>query len=647
MYYLKIPSNIMSLGGIAIAIGVMVDAGIVMTENISRHLAESKERKLETVIAASKEVGSAIFFAILIIVIAFIPVFSLKGQAGKLFSPLAFTKTFAMFGSAILAITLIPVLSAFLLRGRIRSPERNIVSRILMRLYEPVLRFSLKHKVVVLLTALLILASVLIPLQSIKSEFMPPLNEGDLLFMPVLLPGASLTQVMDVMKKQNLILKSFPEVELVVGKLGRAETPTDPAPVGMIETVVKLKPEELWREGMTRQKLINEMDNALKIPGVSNIWTQPIRNRIDMLATGIQTPVGVKVFGEDLKIIEAIGIRVEGIVRELPGARNPYAERVGNKPYIEIDIDREKAARHGVTVADIQHLIMAAIGGMNITTTVEGRERYPIRIRYPRELRNSLDALERIYVPTPGGAQVPLGQVASVIKVEGPAKISGENTLPYVRVFIDVDTDEVGVVDFVRQAQRAVSEQIDLPSGYYISWSGQYEYEIQARNRLLVVVPICVFVILLLLYIKFNRFSAALLLLLSLPFAFVGGIWLQFFLGFKFSTAVWVGYIALFGVAVEDGVVMVDFLAKSVKKGENFSEDIVRAGLMRVRPIVMTTATTILALVPILLSSGAGSEIMKPIATPTVGGMVTATLLNLILVPVLFAWTIKKTKPPM
>jgi len=465
--------------------------------------------------------------------------------------------------------------------------------------------------------------------------------------MPVLLPGASLTQVMEVMKKQDKILKSFPEVDLVVGKLGRAETPTDPAPVGMIETVVKLIPEKQWREGMTRQKLINEMDNALKIPGVSNIWTQPIRNRIDMLATGIQTPVGIKVFGEDLKIIENIGIQVENIVREIPGARNPYAERIGNKPYIEIEIDREKAARYGVRVGDIQHLIMTAIGGMNITTTVEGRERYPIRVRYPRELRDSIDSLERVYIPTPSGVQVPLSQVASVKKVEGPAKISGENTLPYVRVFLDVNTDEVGVVDFVQQAQRIVSEKIDLPSGYYISWSGQYEYEIQARNRLMVVVPICIFVIFLLLYIKFNRFSAALLLILSLPFAFVGGIWLQYFLGFKFSTAVWVGYIALFGVAVEDGVVMVDFLVKSVKKGGSITEDIVQAGLLRVRPIVMTTATTILALIPILVSTGAGSEIMKPIATPTVGGMVTATLLNLILVPVLFSWTTKKNKPAM
>lgn len=641
MYYLKIPSNIMSLGGIAIAVGVMVDAGIVMTENISRHLAVTQERKLDAIITASKEVGSAIFFAILIIVVAFIPVFSLRGQAGKLFSPLAFTKTFAMFGSALLAITLVPVLCALLLRGKMRLPEKNILNKILMRLYEPLLRFSLKHKIIVLLIALILLGVSYFPLSKIKSEFMPPLNEGDLLFMPVLLPGASLTQVMEIMKTQDIILKSFPEVEHVVGKLGRAETPTDPAPVGMIETIVKLKPQKLWREGMTRQSLINEMDEALRIPGVSNIWTQPIRNRIDMLATGIQTPVGVKVFGEDMSVIEDIGIQIENILREIPGARNPYAERIGNKPYIEIDVNREEAARYGIKVGDIQHLIMIAIGGMNVTTTVEGRERYPVRIRYMRELRDSFEALQKIYVPTPSGAQVPLSLLADIRKVEGPAKIAGENTLPYVRVFVDVDTDKVGVVDFVNQAQKVVQERLDLPTGTYISWSGQYEYEMQARKRLMTVVPICIFIIFLLLYTKFKRFSAALILVFSLPFAFIGGIWLQYILGFKFSTAVWVGYIALFGVAVEDGVVMMDFLVKKAREGQSFVEDVVRAALLRVRPIIMTTATTILALIPILLSTGAGSEIMKPIATPTVGGMVTATVLNLILVPVVFTWVVQ------
>ena len=638
MYYLKIPSNIMSLGGIVIAIGVMVDAGIVMTENISRRLALSGERRLSTLLMASKEVGSAIFFAILIIVVAFIPVFSLRGQAGKLFSPLAFTKTFAMLGSAVLAITLVPVLCSIFLRGKMRPPEKNLLTRILMRLYEPVLRFSLKHKIIVLLIALILLGVSFFPLSKIKSEFMPPLNEGDLLFMPVLLPGASLTQVMDVMKKQDMILKSFPEVEQVVGKLGRAESPTDPAPVGMIETIVKLKPKDRWRKGMTRQKLINEMDSALKIPGVSNIWTQPIRNRIDMLATGIQTPIGVKVFGEDLNKIEEIGIIIENILREIPGARNPYAERIGNKPYIEIDIDREEAARYGVNVGDIQHLIMTAIGGMNITTTVEGRERYPVRIRYMRELRDSFEALERIFVPTPSGAQIPLSQLALIKRVPGPAKIAGENTLPYVRVFVDVNTDEVGIVDFVNQAQKEVREKLELPSGYFISWSGQYEYEMQARKRLMAVVPICIFIIFMLLYIKFKRFSAALILIFSLPFAFVGGIWLQYLLGFKFSTAVWVGYIALFGVSVEAGVVMMDFLVEYSRKSTDIVENVVQAGLLRVRPIIMTTATTILALIPILISTGTGSEIMRPIAAPTVGGMITSTVLNLILVPVFFTW---------
>ena len=644
MYYLKIPSNIMSLGGIAISIGVMVDAGIVMTENLSRHLASSRENRLKTLISAASEVGPAIFFAILIIVVAFIPVFSLQGQSGKLFSPLAFTKTFAMFGSAVLAITFIPVLSALLLRGKMRLPEQNVLTKILVRLYEPVLRFSLKHKIIVILIALILLGVSYIPMSKIKSEFMPPLDEGDLLFMPVLLPGASLTQVMEVMRKQDMILKTFPEVEHVVGKLGRAETPTDPAPVGMIETVVKLKPKEMWREGLTRQELISEMDEALRIPGVSNIWTQPIRNRIDMLATGIQTPVGVKVFGDDLKTIEDIGIQIEGILREIPGARNPYAERIGNKPYIEIDINPQEAARYGIKIGDIQHLIMIAIGGMNITTTLEGRERYPVRIRYMRELRDSVTALERIFVPTPGGAQIPLNQLASIRKVEGPAKIAGENTLPHVRVFVDVNTDEVGVVDFVNQAREVVRERLDLPSGYYISWSGQYEFEMQARKRLMVVVPICVFVIFLLLYIKFKQFPAAMILILSLPFAFIGGIFLQFILGFKFSTAVWVGYIALFGVAVEDGVVMMDFLAKYARKGKDLSENIVQAALLRVRPIVMTTATTILALIPIMISTGAGSEIMKPIATPTMGGMVTATLLNLILVPVTYHWVLRSRR---
>ncbi|MFQ6082058.1 MAG: efflux RND transporter permease subunit [Candidatus Aminicenantia bacterium] len=644
MYFLKIPSNIMSLGGIAISIGVMVDAAIVMTENVSRLLATKKDMKinrLEIVIEAAKEVGSPIFFSMLIIMSAFITIFTLRGQAGKLFRPLAFTTTSAMGSAALISITIIPVLTFFFLRGKLRLPKENFLTKPIMKVYEPILRFSLSHKVLVVLIAALLLALSFYPLTLIKSEFMPPLNEGDLLFMPVLLPGASLTQVMEVMKKQDLILKSFPEVDMVVGKLGRAETATDPAPVGMIETIIRLKPQKEWRKGLTRQKLINEIDEALRIPGVSNIWTQPIRNRIDMLATGIQTPIGVKVFGEDLKEIEKIAIEIENVLREIPGARNPYAERIGNKPYIEIDIDRNEAARYGVKVGDIQNLIMTAIGGMNLTTTVEGRERYPVRVRYLRELRDSFEALERIFVPTPYGAQIPLSQVARIEKIPGPAKIAGENTMPYVRVFVDVDTDIVGVVDFVKQAQKTVKEKVDLPSGYYISWSGQYEYEMQSRKRLMIVIPICIFIIFMLLYIKFRSISSAAILIFAVPFAFIGGIWLQFILGFKFSTAVWVGYIALFGVAVEAGVVIMEYLLQLWRregKQIGVTETVVKAGLLRVRPILMTTATTIFALFAVMFSTGAGSEVMRPIATPTVGGLITATLLNLIIVPVVFAW---------
>lgn len=467
---------------------------------------------------------------------------------------------------------------------------------------------------------------------------MPPLNEGDILFMPVLLPGASLTKVMEIMRKQNLILKDFPEVDMVVGKLGRAETPTDPAPVAMIETIIKLRPRKFWRKGMTREKLIREMDEKLQIPGVSNIWTQPIRNRIDMLATGIQTPVGVKVFGPDLRKAEEIAVKIEEVLRGIRGAVNPYAERIGNKPYLEIKVNRRQAARYGVKVGDVNSIITTAIGGMNLTTTVEGRERYPVRVRYMREFRDNVEALKRVLVSTPGGAQIPLSQIASIRKVPGPAKISTENGVPYVRVFVGVNTDERGIVDFVNEAGRVVREKIELPPGYFISWSGQYVYEMETRRRLMVVIPLCLFLIFMLLYIKFRSLPTALVVIFAIPFAFTGAIWLQFILGYKFSTAVWIGYIALFGVAVEAGVVLVDYLQRLCKEGENITENVVKATHLRLRPTLMTTFTTILALIPIMLSKGVGSEIMKPIAAPTVGGLITATILNLILVPLLFSW---------
>jgi Cu(I)/Ag(I) efflux system membrane protein CusA/SilA len=650
MFIIKVPSNIMSLGGIALAIGVMVDAGIVMTENIFRRLNQNVQSKNKLIIAmdAAKEVGPAIFFSMLIIITAFTTIFTLRGQSGKLFRPLAVTTTSAMGASALLSITIIPVLASLILKGGKSAKRENILTYWLKKAYEPIVKFSLNHKALVIFIAVAFLLVSLIPLSLIKSEFMPPLNEGDLLFMPVLLPGASLTQVMEVMKKQNSILSSFPEVNSAVGKLGRAETATDPAPVGMIETIVSLKDRKYWRKGMNRQRLIKEMDKALRMPGVSNIWTQPIRNRIDMLATGIQTPIGIKVFGSDLEKIENIAIQIENLLKEIPGALNPYAERIGNKPYVEVEIDRQQAARYGIKVGDIQHVIMTAIGGMKITTTVEGRERYPVRVRYLRELRDNVDALNRIFVPAPGGGKIPLSQLARVVKRPGPAKIASENTLPYVRIFADVDTEKTGIIDFVNHAQRIVKDKVKLPPGYYVSWSGQYEYEMQSRRRLLVIVPLCVFLILMLLYIRFRSLSAASILIFALPFAFTGGIWLQFLLGYKFSTAVWVGYIALFGIAVEAGVVMMDFLLQVYRRQaelKGVQEAVVEASLLRVRPIVMTTATTVFALFAVMFSTGAGSEVMKPIAAPTVGGLITATLLNLIIVPVLFTWTKERSAP--
>ena len=647
MYAFRIPSNIMSLSGIAIAIGVMVDAGIVVTENLFRHLAELKDRgdsrtRLETTIEAAKEVGPAIFFSMIIIIVAFIPVFSLVGQSGKLFHPLAFTKTFVMSGAALLAVTLLPVCALFLLRGRLRLAEENRLTRLIMRLYRPVLNWTLRHKIITIVLSLFILAVTIFPASRIGSEFMPPLDEGSILFMPVTLPSASLTEVLDIMGKQDQILKSFPEVEQVVGKLGRAETATDPAPVSMIETVVTLKPREQWRSGLSKDDLIMEMDRALKIPGVTNIWTQPIVNRVDMLSTGIRTQVGVKIFGHDLETLQQLGEQVEHALRDVPGVADLFSEKIVGKPYIEFEIDRRAAARYGVKVADVQRIIMTAVGGMNITTTVEGRERYPVRVRYLREYRDNVDALERILVPTPGGAQIPIGQLTHIRKVMGPAMINSENGLLRAYVLMNIrGRDPVG---FVREASRVVAQHVALPPGYFLSWSGRYENELEARKRLRIVVPVALLVIILLLYIKFKSLSSTLLIVLALPFAVVGGIWLQFILGYNFSTAVWVGFIALLGVAVEDGIVMVDFLQLVFRRRGNLEDRqsvrqaILEGAGLRVRPILMTTATTILALLPVMLSTGTGSEIMKPIAVPTIGGMVTATALNLIVVPLVFCW---------
>lgn len=689
MKLIGVDSNIMSLGGIAIAIGVMVDAGIVMVENIYRRLAEAGVEaggklaggeRINVCLAAAREVGRPVLFALLTTIVSFIPVFSLLGQSGRLFRPLAFTKTFAMLGAAIIALTLLPVLASFLLRGRLKPAEENRMSRFLKRIYRPALSWSLDHKWVPVMAAAVVLALGVVIAPRIQREFMPPLNEGDLLLMPVLLPGASLTQVMEIMKTQDIILAGeFPEVAGAVGKLGRAETPTDPAPVVMIETIVSLKPENEWPKRvandrwytkipligsslkklwparrLSREELINRiwLGSELRIPGVSNIVTQPIRNRIDMLATGIQTPVGVKVFGDDLERIEEIAIEVEKVVAGIPGAVAPYAERIGNRPYFEIEIDRQQAARYGVRLGDVQNIIEIAVGGKNITSTVEGRERYPIRIRYPRELRDSIEALKRILVSTPRGAQIPLSQVADLKKVTGPAMIGSENTTPYVRVFITVDPEVAGVVDFVQQAQRLVREKIPLPPGYYITWSGQWESEQEASRRIfgwriwegeVGTLWVALFIILLLLYIAFRSGRSLLVVSTGLPISLIGGILLMWVLGFKMSVAVWVGFIALFGVATDNAVVLVSCLDDLLREREMASaaeirRTVLRGGLLRIRPAMMTAATTTLALVAIMLVPGTGSEVMRPMAAPTVGGLVTATLSNMILVPVLYCW---------
>ncbi len=660
MRQMGVDANIMSLGGIAIAIGVMVDSGCVLVENVYRKLSEHQKNtnsvkiepsaRLDICIKASSEVGRPVIFALLTTIIGFLPVFVLTGQAGRMFTPLAFTKTFAMFGAAIIALTLLPTLCYYLLRGKLKPVEENKTAKILHSRYKPMLNWGLKNKKPIFLISLAVVILGVFLGSIMKQEFMPPLNEGDLLFMPVLLPGASLTQVMDVMQKQDIIIKNeFPdEVEWVVGKLGRAETATDPAPVTMIETIIHLKDKKFWRRGMSREKLIKEIQDKTKMPGVSPIMTQPIRNRIDMLATGIQTPVGIKVFGADLEKTVDIGIQIENIIKGVKGAVSPFAERSSDRPYFEIDINREEAARYGVKVGDIQHIIMTAIGGMNLTTTVEGRERYPVRVRYLRELRDSPEALERIFVPTPGGEHIPLAQLAELKKVLGPAVINSEDTLTYARVFVNVNQEKVGLVDFVKNAQEAVnakikSGELKLPSGYFISWSGQFESEMESRKKLIPSLIIALSVILIILYMAFNNFSSLAIIATGLPVSLMGGIFLLFILGFRFSTAVWVGFIALFGVATDNAVVLLSTLDDLFKKKVPKTIDEIRAtviegGILRVRPAMMTTVTTIIALMPVMLSTGTGSEIMKPMAAPTVGGLITATLSNLILVPVLYSW---------
>ncbi len=648
MYYIDLNSNIMSLGGIAIAIGAMVDAAIVMIENAHKRLErwEHEGRKGDRnfiLIEAAKEVGKPLFFSLLIITVSFMPVFTLEAQEGRLFKPLAFTKTFAMFFAALLSVTLVPVLMLLLIRGKIAPETKNPLNRFLIWVYDPFVHLALRFPKTVILLALMALLATVPAFLKLGSEFMPPLYEGSLLYMPVGLPGMSITEVQRVLQTQDKILRTFPEVELVFGKAGRAETPTDPAPLQMIETTILLKPESEWRPGMTPEKLINEMDAALKIPGLSNSWTMPIRNRIDMLSTGIRTPIGIKVLGPDLQVIEQIGEELERALKDIPGTRNIYAERVASGFFYDFEIDRQKAARYGLTVGDVQDVIETAIGGKNITTTIEGRERFPINVRYARELRDEPQKLERVLVATPTGAQVPITQLATLRMTMGPPVIKSEDAEPVGYVFVDVAGRDLG--SYVEEAMQVAKEKVQMPPGYHLLWSGQYEYMQRAKERLIYVVPLTLLIIVVLLYSSFNSMAKTLIILLSVPFAVVGGIWLIYLLDYNLSVAVWVGFIALAGVAAETGVVMIVYLdevyERRLREGtmataKDLYEAIIEGAVMRVRPKMMTATAIMAGLLPIMWSHGTGADVMKRIAAPMVGGMVTSTILTLIVIPVIY-----------
>ncbi len=645
MRWIGVNANIMSLGGIAIAIGAMVDAAIVMIENMHKHLerAEPGTSRWEIVLQSSKQVGPPLFFSLLIITFSFLPVFSLEQQEGRLFKPLAFTKTFAMAGSALLAITLVPVLMGYLVRGKIRPEARNPVNRALRWAYRPFLGFALRRPWVVVACAALILGATAYPWTRLGSEFMPQLHEGSILFMPTTVPGASIAQAREIMRYQDSVLATFPEVETVLGKAGRAQTATDPAPLDMFETTVTLKPREEWRPGITYDGLLAEMDRAVRMPGVTNAWTMPIKGRIDMLATGIRTAVGIKIFGPDLDTLQALGEQVERIMQELPGTRSAFAERGVSGYYVDIDIDRREAARYGLNVGDVHAAIMATVGGMNATITVEGRERYAVNVRYPRELRDDLQKLREVLIPAPGGVQIPLGQVASVEATQGPMAVKTENAFPVTTIFVDIEGVDVG--SYVDGARQVVADRLDLPPGYSLVWSGQYEFMQRVKERLRIVVPVTLGIIFLLLYLNFRGVAESLIVMLALPFSLVGGVWFLWLLGYNTSVAVWVGFIALAGVAAETGVVMLIYLDEAFHRGslegrirspEDVAEAVREGALERLRPVVMTVTAIIAGLMPILWSQGTGADVMKRIASPMVGGMITATILTLLVIPAIY-----------
>ena len=650
MWALGLSSNIMSLGGIAIAIGAMVDAAIVMIENAHKRLERAPPGKprREILVEAAVEVGPALFFSLLIITVSFLPIFALEAQEGRLFKPLAYTKTFAMAAAALLSILLVPALMTLFVRGRIMPEHKNPVNRFLIWVYRPVIRLALKFKAATILLALVVLGVSLWPASKLGSEFMPNLNEGTLLYMPVTLPGISVTKAAELLQTQDKIIKSFPEVESVLGKAGRASTATDPAPTEMIETVINLKPEEEWRPGMTVDKLIAEMDKSLQFPGVSNAWTMPIKARIDMLSTGIRTPVGVKVFGKDLAEMEKLARKIEAAIRKVPGTASAYAERAISGYYLNVDPDRAQLARYGLMIADVQGVIAMALGAQPVTTTVEGRERYTVSIRYPRDYRSAPETIATdVLIPLPDGGTVPLGEVAKVSLAQGPSSIRTEDAQLALYIFVDLRDRDLG--GYVADAQKAVAAEVDFPPGYYATWSGQFEYYQRAKARLQVVVPVTILIIFLLLYLNFRRITETLIVMLSVPFALVGGFWLMWWLGFNFSVAVAVGFIALAGVAAETGVVMLIYLDNALtelkeqraREGRPFTAEDLYTAIMsgaveRVRPKMMTVAAIMAGLLPIMWSHGTGAEVMQRIAVPMIGGMVSSTVLTLVVIPAIY-----------
>ena len=649
MYYLDVNSNIMSLGGLALAIGVLVDASIVMVENAYRHVSEpdepvAYEDQPRVIVGAAKQVARAIFFSLAIIIVSFVPVFLLEAQEGRMFRPLAFTKTSAMMLASLLSITLVPVLMTIFIRGRRLKPESaNPVSRMFTWLYEPILRTALRFKWIALLLNFAVVPLTIPLLFAIGSEFMPPLYEGSMLYMPTSPPGMSITEATRLLQVQDKLLRKVPEVEQVFGTVGRGTTPTDNTPMGMVNTIVTLKPRDQWRAGMTFEQLQSEMDASLQFPGFPNVWTQPIRNRLDMLLTGIKTPVGIKIFGADLSVIQGLGQQVERILQQVPGTRSVYAERVSQGYFTDIRIDRHAIARHGLTIEDVQDVIQSGLGGENVTQTVEGRERYPVNVRYARAFRESVPALQRMLVKTPMGASIPLGQLAEISMTTGPAMVRDEDAQLAGYVYIDTVTTDIG--GYVDAAKAAIARDLQLPTGYTLQWTGQYEFQVRARERLKVLIPLVFFIIFMLLYMTFHSASEATIVMLSVVYAMTGGVILQWLLGYNFSVAVWVGYIALYGVAVQTGVVMVVYLHEALDKrlargGEVIQRDLLEAtiagSVLRLRPKLMTVTVVMASLIPIMWSTGVGSDVMKPIATPIIGGMITSTIHVLIITPVIF-----------